>query len=58
MILEKKKKTGELGEELVLEYEKKRLSELGRTDLVNSIEHVSKTQGDGTGSIQNPQNSY
>ena len=45
----KDKKTGELGEELVLEYEKKKLSGLGRIDLVNAIEHVSKTQGDGTG---------
>jgi len=32
-----------------LEYEKKRLIDLGKIDLANAIEHVSKTQGDGTG---------
>ena len=45
----KDKKTGDLGEELVMKYEKKRLVDLGKQDLAESIEHVSVTQGDGTG---------
>ena len=43
------KKIGDLGEELVMKYEKKRLIDLGKKDLADSIEHVSMTQGDGTG---------
>jgi hypothetical protein len=40
---------GLAGEELVLEYETRRLHELGAKQLANRIEHVSKTKGDGTG---------
>tara|TARA_B100000989_G_scaffold290065_1_gene262734 strand:- start:642 stop:2123 length:1482 start_codon:yes stop_codon:yes gene_type:complete len=43
------KKIGEYGEELVLKYEEKILEESGRSDLAKQLEHVSKTQGDGTG---------
>ena len=46
---QKDKKTGDLGEELVFEYEKKRLIAAGKADLANSIDHVARTQGDGTG---------
>ena len=45
----KDKKLGELGEELVLDYEKKRLIDAGNKNFADAIEHVSKTQGDGTG---------
>ena len=45
----KDKQLGDLGEELVLRYEKKKLIDIGKTDLANAVEHVSKTQGDGTG---------
>jgi len=45
----KKKEIGIAGEELVIENEKKILTNLGLTNLVNHIEHVSKTQGDGAG---------
>ncbi len=44
-----RKKIGDIGEEIVLSLEKKRLSELGRNDLANQIEHVAKTIGDGLG---------
>ena len=40
---------GNKAEELVLEYEKIRLAELGYSNLINTIEHVSKTKGDGLG---------
>lgn len=40
---------GKKAEELVLEYEKLRLAELGYGNLINMIEHVSKTKGDGLG---------
>ena len=39
----------DLGEELVLDYEKKRLIDAGNKNFADAIEHVSKTQGDGTG---------
>jgi len=45
----KDKKIGDLGEELVFEYEKRRLTEAGEKDLADKLEHVSMTQGDGTG---------
>ncbi len=45
----KDKKIGEIGEELVLNYEKEKLSKISRMDLVNKVEHISKTEGDGTG---------
>lgn len=41
-LLKKKKKVGALGEEKVLEYEKKYLIENGRPDLANNIRHISK----------------
>lgn len=41
-------KTGLLGEELVMEYEKNRLNELGREDLAEKIKWISK-ENDGTG---------
>jgi hypothetical protein len=40
---------GLAGELLILEYETQRLLALGKKDLSNRIEHVSKTQGDGLG---------
>lgn len=40
---------GSAGEELVLEYEHKRLWHAGKKDLANRIEHVAKTQGDFLG---------
>ena len=45
----KDKQLGDLGEELVLRYEKMKLIDIGKTDLENAVENVSKTQGDGTG---------
>ena len=42
-------KLGFIGEKLILQYEKNKLQEAGRTDLSNSVEHVSETQGDGLG---------
>lgn len=43
------KTIGDLGEELVFEYEKRRLIDLGLTELANRIEHSSKVIGDGLG---------
>jgi hypothetical protein len=43
------RKLGKLGEEFVLSYEKFRLSEMGREDLVNEIEWTSRLVGDGAG---------
>lgn len=40
---------GEAGEMLVLAYERARLQALGRSRLVDRVEHVSKTRGDGLG---------
>lgn len=45
----KKKDLGDLGELLVIEYEKSRLMAAGRNDLAEAVEHSSKTQGDGLG---------
>ena len=42
----KDKRIGELGEELVIKYEKNGLVDLGRNDLADSVEHISVTQGD------------
>ena len=44
-----KKLLGDIGEEIVLTFEKKRLTQMGRQDLAEKIEHVSKTKGDGLG---------
>jgi len=44
-----KKKIGDLGEEIVLDYERKRLVEEGREDLALKIEHSSVVKGDGIG---------
>lgn len=43
------RKLGERGEEFVLEYERYRLSQAGRGDLINDIEWSSKVHGDGLG---------
>lgn len=43
------RKLGELGEQFVIEFEKTRLCSIGRDDLVNDIDWVSKTKGDGAG---------
>lgn len=40
---------GEKGEEFVLEFERRRLAEIGRDDLVDDVEWTSKEKGDGTG---------
>jgi hypothetical protein len=40
---------GELGEELVMEYERWQLIKLGKDNLADKVEWVSKEQGDGTG---------
>lgn len=44
-----KKLIGDIGEEIVLTYEKNRLTQLGRSDLAEKVEHISKTKGDGLG---------
>lgn len=44
-----KKTIGDIGEKIVMFLEKERLIKLGRIDLANQIEHVSKTTGDGLG---------
>ena len=43
------KEIGNIGEKLVLKHEIKRLEVLGKTALANSVEHISLTEGDGTG---------
>lgn len=40
---------GLAGEKMVIEYEKKRLADLGRYDLISDIVHTSQEVGDGTG---------
>ncbi|TOY84133.1 DUF3578 domain-containing protein [Levilactobacillus brevis] len=40
---------GFIGEKLVLQYEKEKLEQANRIDLSKRVEHVSQTQGDGTG---------
>lgn len=40
---------GAAGEELVVRYERQRLSSLGHETLADLVEHVSRTQGDGLG---------
>ncbi len=40
---------GEIGEELVLKYEKKFLASLGKNKLLKKIVHTSKVEGDGAG---------
>ena len=40
---------GEVGEDIVLRHEKRRLREAGRADLSDAVEWVSKTRGDGLG---------
>lgn len=48
-ITKRKANTGKKAEELVMEYEKLRLAHLGYSNLINMVEHVSKTKGDGLG---------
>jgi len=43
------RKLGELGEKFILDYEKYRLSKVGRGDLAKEVEWVSSTRGDGLG---------
>jgi len=43
------RKLGERGEEFVLEFERYRLAQAGRKDLIDDIEWSSKKQGDGLG---------
>ena len=43
------KKVGDVGEELVVEMEKRRLFKLGRKDLADRVVHASKEIGDGLG---------
>ena len=43
------KKLGDLGEELVLNYEKKSLISLNCQDLADKVVHVAKVEGDGAG---------
>ena len=45
----KNKKLGDLGEELVVRYEKKTLVSLNREDLADKVIHVAKLEGDGAG---------
>ncbi len=45
----KNKDLGKLGEELVLNYEKKYLIENGRSDLADKVTHTSAVEGDGAG---------
>lgn len=40
---------GRAGEEFVVEFEQRRLHELGQKKLANKVEHVTATQGDGLG---------
>lgn len=44
-----KKLIGDIGEEIALTFEKDRLTQLGRQDLAEKVEHVAKTKGDGLG---------
>ena len=44
-----KKRVGDVGEAMVLNYEKKRLMDAGKSELAEKVEHVSVTQGDGLG---------
>lgn len=46
---ERLRRVGRAGEEFVVEYEKKRLTALGRDDLADRVEWVTDTLGDGAG---------
>lgn len=46
---ERRKEIGDLGEALVLEYEKSYLISMNRPDLANRVTHVSKDEGDHMG---------
>ncbi|MBK6831287.1 MAG: DUF3883 domain-containing protein [Flavobacteriales bacterium] len=43
------RRLGRSGEEVVLAYERQQLTATGRTDLAEAVEHISRTEGDGTG---------
>lgn len=45
----KNKKLGDLGEELVLKYEKKILESASHRDLAEKVTHISSVEGDGAG---------
>lgn len=44
-----KKKIGDLGEAIVLDYERQRLTTMGSLDLAKKIEHSAQKKGDGLG---------
>ena len=44
-----RKRIGDLGEAIALNYEKKRLQEVGKQSLADRIEHTSKVRGDNCG---------
>lgn len=46
---QKNRQIGELGEELVIQYEKWSLIKIGKEKLADSVEWISKEQGDGAG---------
>lgn len=43
------RRLGRSGEEVVLAFERQQLTAAGRTDLADAVEHISRTEGDGTG---------
>ena len=43
------RRLGRSGEDVVLAYERQQLTAAGRTDLADAVEHISRTEGDGTG---------
>lgn len=43
------RRLGRAGEEMVLAFERQRLCDAKRPDLADAVEHVSRTEGDGTG---------
>ena len=44
-----KKRIGDLGEQFVLKYERKRLEALGKENLASQIKHIASEMGDGAG---------
>ena len=43
------KNIGDLGEYRVIKYEKQKLTELGKNTLIDKVEHIAKSKGDGAG---------
>lgn len=48
-IEQRNQKLGELGEELIFNYEKWRLSQIGKVNLAEKVQWISKESGDGAG---------